>query len=310
MIILSVAVLIFSIWLNRLASTPHRKKRKHQKQFALSARFQSKSIGVGVGGFITSLLLCLPVFFLFEERMALVVFLFLLSYIILLDAFIHWVVWKREPFYWFAHLIDTPNEMEFFKIYPTNTKGHRYFVLKHTARVSPKELKTIAHYNKKLESIIELSRMMEKVSKTKLDDREAHVYQEAEREREQLRNEIRHQQNIWLTTLQTDAQFKKEKLSATEELEAHLLKRGRLVDEPRHEESRELTGLEDLERIIKDENVTDDVRSYAIKTLAELKQSKEDEIQKQKDEWKRMDDLSVIEAVRKTHGMEGGDERE
>lgn len=315
MLTYSIMLLMVAGLSQQLAYEPRRMKQRHQKQFGLERKFRKEKRGIGVFNLIVGTLILLSSVLLLNESLRLPVAITFISGLLLFDSAVEWRTWRKHPYFALSQLVDLTNEANFFKLYPEGARANRYIIARHTSLSTLQDLKAIAIYNQKLSEIVKLSQLIDQVNPTELESAESYIQKEAEKAMEQLRNEIRYQQNQWLKT-HVDENKKKiidedTQGSPIETLKTHLQKQGRLLEEekpkekPKGSPEAQLIGVNELERIIFDSEVPEDVRSFAVKTLNELQESKENEMKEQEEEWKRMDSISVIEAVRKTHGLEG-----
>ena len=315
--IISIILFLLTIFSQWFVYRPRRAKKNHQKQFGLYGKFRKEKRGIGTFNLIMcSTILVVSSIFSLNEPLSLQVALFLVSGLLLFDSIVEWRRWRKHPYFALSQLVDLTNEANFFKLYPEGARANRYIIARHTSLSTLQDLKAIAIYNQKLSEIVKLSQLIDHVNPTELESAESYIQKEAEKAIEQLRNEIRYQQNQWLK-MHTDKNKEKKVDKDTEgspiyTLKTHLQKQGRLLEEeekpkekPKGSPEAQLIGVNELERIIFDSEVPEDVRSFAVKTLNELKESKENQMKEQEEEWKRMDSISVIEAVRKTHGLEG-----
>lgn len=319
--IISIVLFLLTILSQWFAYRPRRAKKNHQKQFGLYGKFRKEKRGVGTFNLIMcSTILVVSSILSLNEPLSLQVSLFLVSGLLLFDSAVEWKRWSKHPYFALSQLVDLANEANFFKLYPEGARANRYILARHTSLSTIQDLSKIAIYNQKLSEIVKLSHLIRQVKPTELEPAEAYIQKEAEKAMEQLRNEIRYQQNQWLKSHIVVKKKKKVKKHnqelPIEALKTHLQKQGRLSEEKESEEEpkvsieAELVGVNELERIIFDSEVPEDIRSFAVKTLNELQESKENELKEQAEEWKRMDSISVIEAVRATHGMERGERHE
>lgn len=311
MFIISIILFLFALASQWIAYTPRRKKERHQKRFNLGQQFRKERRGVGVFNLIVVALVLFCTSLLLEGQLRLIGFISSLSLLLLFDSAVTWTKWKKHPHYPLPHLVDLASEANFFKIYPEGARANQYILVRHTAVITINDLESVANYNQKLVNLLELSRLVEKVHSTNSQAQDAYIQKEAEKAMEHLRNEIRYQQNVWLQTykdLMESPDSKVKMKTPVEDLKLHLQKQGRLLEDetPQPSKAPELIGVKDLERIILDEGASEDVRAYALSTLEELNRSKEAESKERNEEAKRMDSISVIEAVRATHGLERG----